>query len=221
MYRAPGFRRIFSWVLFAMLAPATHAQAPAQPHTPDPNKVVRYAFEVAETSFDPPRISDLYSNIINSAMFDAPLEYDHLARPVKLKPNTLVSMPDVSADQKTITLKVKPGIYFADDPAFNGKKRELVAEDYVYSIKRLMDPTLTATQLGEVEDTILGASEYTAKARKAGKLNYDEPLEGLRTLDRYTLQIRLTKPKFIFIFLLADCRVACAVARENFKSWVN
>lgn len=214
MYRASGFCRIFLWFLFAIVAQATHAQAPVQPYAPDPNKVVRYAFEIAETSFDPPRISDLYSNIINSAMFDTPLEYDHLARPVKLKPNTLVAMPEVSADQKTITLKVKPGIYFADDLVFKGKKRELVAEDYVYSMKRLMDPTLTATQLGEVEDTILGASEYTAKARKAGKLNYDEPLEGLRTLDRYTWQIKLTKPKFIFIFLLADCRIACAVARE-------
>jgi ABC-type transport system substrate-binding protein len=214
MHRAPLFGRIFSLVLLAVIATATRAQPTAQPYAPDPNKVVRYAFEVAETSFDPPRISDLYSNIVNSAMFDTPLTYDYLARPVKLKPNTLVSLPEVSADQKTITLRVKPGIFFADDPAFGGKKRELVAEDYVYSMKRLMDPALTATQLGEVEDTVLGAADYIANARKTGRLNYDEPLEGLRTLDRYTWQIKLTKSKFIFIFLLTDCRVSCAVARE-------
>ena len=73
-------------------------------------------------------------------MFDAPLTYDYLARPVKLIPNTLASMPEVSADGRTYTLHVKPGIYFADDPAFGGKKRELVAADYVYSMKRLLDP---------------------------------------------------------------------------------
>ena len=195
-------------------AVAASLNASASPYKPDPNKVVRYAFEVAETSFDPPRISDLYSNIVNTAIFDPPLTYDYLARPVKLKPNTLVSMPEVSADQKTITLRVKPGIYFADDPAFGGKKRELVAEDYVYSMKRLMDPALTATQLGEVEDTILGADAYIAKARKRGRLDYDEPLEGLKALDRYTWQIKLSKSKYIFIFLLTDCRVSCAVARE-------
>jgi ABC-type transport system substrate-binding protein len=201
-------------IVFAVIASASHAQTTGLPYSPDPNKVVRYAFEVAETSFDPPRISDLYSNIVNSALFDTPLTYDYLARPVKLTPNTLVALPEISADQKTITLRVKPGIYFADDPAFGGVKRELVAQDYVYSMKRLFDPTLTATQLGEVENTILGADVYTASARKAGRLNYDEPLEGLKAIDRYTWQIKLTKSKYIFIFLLTDCRVSCAVARE-------
>jgi ABC-type transport system substrate-binding protein len=123
MHRAHIFARIFSLFSIFAVAIVAHAQTPAQPYAPDPNKVVRYAFEVAETSFDPPRISDLYSNIVNSAMFDTPLIYDYLARPVKLRPNTLASMPEVSADQKTITLRVKPGIYFADDPAFGGKKR--------------------------------------------------------------------------------------------------
>ena len=37
-------------------------------------------------------------------------------------------------------VKVKPGIYFANDPAFKGQKRELVAEDYVYALKRIVDP---------------------------------------------------------------------------------
>ena len=130
----------------ALLAPGAPAKAA------DPAKVFRYAFPVAETSLDPQRISDLYSNILNAGMFDAPLKYDYLARPLKLKPNTLAAMPEISADGLTYTLRVKPGIYFADDPAFGGKKRELVAEDYVYSMKRLMDPKLAAPLLAEIED---------------------------------------------------------------------
>jgi len=183
-------------------------------HAADPNKVFRYAFEVAETSFDPPRISDLYSNIVNSAMFDTPLSYDYLARPSRLKPNTLASMPEVSADGTTYTLRVKPGILFADDAVFNGKKRELTAEDYVYSIKRVLDPRNRASQLGEIEGYIVGSDEAIARARKANKFDYDAPMEGLRALDRYTFQVKLTKPIFIFIYKFADCRVACAVARE-------
>jgi ABC-type transport system substrate-binding protein len=199
---------------FGVLFASNDGRTQSEPYKADPNKIVRYAFEVSETSMDPHRVSDLYSNIVNSVVFDAPLTYDYLARPLKLKPNTLAAMPEVSADQKTITLRVKPGIYFSDDPAFRGKKRELVAADYEYSLKRLMDPRLSAQMLGEVEDTILGADVYTANARKAGRLDYDAPLEGVRALDRYTLQIKLNKPKYIFIFNLADCRVACAVARE-------
>jgi ABC-type transport system substrate-binding protein len=188
------------------LVPAAHAA--------DPNKVFRYAFEVAESSLDPQKVSDLYSNILNSAIFDPPLAYDYLARPLKLKPNSLVSLPEISADGLTYTLRVKPGIFFDDHPAFKGKKRELVAEDYVYSIKRLMDPKMAAPLLSEIEGYIVGSDEALAKARKANKLDYDAPIEGLKAIDKYTWQIKLTKPYYVFIYNLADCRVSCAVARE-------
>jgi ABC-type transport system substrate-binding protein len=180
----------------------------------EPKKIFRYAFEIAETSFDPQRISDVYSNIVNDGIFDSPLGYDYLARPLKLKPNTLAAMPEISADGLTYTLRVKPGIYFADDPVFKGKKRELVAEDYVYTMKRLMDPKLAAPLLAEIEGIIAGSDEALARARKANKFDYDAPIDGLKALDRYTFQIKLTQPFYVFIYNLADCRVACAVARE-------
>ena len=197
----------------ALLAIAGHAAAADFP--PDrARKVLRYAFERAETTLDPQKTSDIYSNFVESAIFETPLDYDYLARPVKLTPLTLESMPEISADGKTYTLRLKRGIYFTDHPAFKGKRRELVAEDYAYSIKRLMDPKLSAPLLGEIEGIIAGSSEAAEKARKAGKFDYDAPLEGLRALDRYTLQIRLTEPFYNFIYNLADCRASCAVARE-------
>jgi ABC-type transport system substrate-binding protein len=109
---------------------------------------------------------------------------------------------------------VKPGIYFADDPAFKGRKRELVAADYVYSMKRVLDPRLAASQLGELEGYIAGSDEALARARKANRLDYDAPIEGLKAIDRYTFQVKLTKPLYVFIYNFADCRIACAVARE-------
>ena len=116
-------------------------------HAADPNKVFRYAFEVAETHLDPQRISDLYSGILCNGIYDSPLRYDYLARPLKLVPNTLAAMPEITDGGRTYTLRVKPGIYFADDLAFKGRKRELTAADYVYSIKRLMDPKYRASLL--------------------------------------------------------------------------
>ena len=43
-------------------------------------------FPVAETGFDPQASSDVYSNHVNRAMFDALYRYDHLARPYKIVP---------------------------------------------------------------------------------------------------------------------------------------
>jgi ABC-type transport system substrate-binding protein len=199
-------RRAFLFLLSGLAAlPALSA---------DPNKVLRYAFEIAETSFDPPRISDLYSNIVNGAIFDAPLAYDYLARPSKLKPNTATGLPEVSADGLTYTVRIKPGIYFADDPAFKGKRRELIAADYVYSMKRVLDPKLRSSQIAELEPHVVGAEEKVSRARKGEKFDYDAPFEGIKALDRYTFQVKLLRPMYVFIYTFADCRISCAVARE-------
>jgi len=207
------FVRTLNYLMLSLASSVIFAQTPT-PYAPDKNKVIRYAFEIAETSMDPQKVSDVYSTIVHNAIFDTPLRYDYLARPSKVVPNTLASMPEVSADYRNYIFRVKPGIYFADHEVFGGKKRELVAEDYVYSIKRLFDPALSAPLLGEVEGYIVGSEEFMKRVRKQNKMDYDTPLEGLRTLDRYTFQIKLNDPKPAFIFTLTDCRVACAVARE-------
>ncbi|MFN5191574.1 MAG: ABC transporter substrate-binding protein, partial [Burkholderiales bacterium] len=190
-------------------------------YVPDKTKVLRYAFEIAETSMDPQKVSDVYSTIVHNAIFDTPLRYDYLARPLKAVPNTLVAMPEVTDNHKTFTMRVKPGIYFADHPVFGGKKRELTAEDYVYSIKRLFDPALTAPLLGEVEGKIVGSTEFMTRVRKANKMDYDTPMEGLRALDRYTWQIKLNETQPDFFYMLTDCRVSCAVAREVVEKYGN
>jgi ABC-type transport system substrate-binding protein len=203
----------FACLLSSLVSLAANAGTPAA-SSADPNKVLRYAFEIAETSFDPHKVSDVYSSIVNNAIFDAPLKYDTLARPAKLVPNTLAAMPEISADFRTFTLHVKPGIYFADHEVFGGKKRELTAEDYVYSMKRLLDPKLSAPMLSEIEGYIVGTDEFLKRIRKADKMDYDAPIDGLRALDRYTFQIKLHDPKPSFVYVFADCRISCAVARE-------
>src|SRR5438105_120963 len=188
-----------------MAAPAPAAAA---------DKTLRYAFPVAETGFDPAQISDLYSSTAVENIFDTPLTYDYLARPAKLIPNTLESLPQVSEGGTLYRMRVRPGIYFADDPAFNGRKRELTAEDYVYSIKRIFDPRLKSPNLYLLEGNIAGMDEVLARSRKANRMSYDTAVEGLRTLDRYTFQIRLKQPNYNFLYYLAFCNLTCAVARE-------
>ena len=119
------------------------------------------------------------------------------------------------ADFRTITLKVRPGIFFADDPAFKGRKRELVAADYVYSIKRHYDPATNSPNLYIFESAqLLGLSELRRKALRDKKpFEYDTPVEGLKVLDKYTWQIRLGKPDPRFVDNLTN-PLAAALARE-------
>jgi ABC-type transport system substrate-binding protein len=202
-------------VAWVMLCGAAGAQ-------PQPQKVLRYAFLIAETTFDPAQISDLYSNTVVAGMFDAPLEFEFLAKPARMRPATLEAMPEVSDDFKTFTFKVKPGIYFADDPAFGGKKRELVAEDYVYSIKRHYDPRWKSPNLYRLEIAqVLGLSELRKKLLTDKKpFDYDTPVEGIRALDRYTFQVKLglTSPRLL-LTLFTDPNVAAAVAREVVEAY--
>jgi ABC-type transport system substrate-binding protein len=202
--------------LLPLLLAGALATAQAQAESPTPQKVLRYAFKVAETGFDPVQVTDKYSKDILGGILDAPLEYDFGARPFKLRPATLSEMPEISADFKTITMRVKPGIYFSDDPAFKGKKRELTAEDYVYSVKRHYDPHWKSGNLYLLENVkIVGLSELRTEGMRAKKpFDYDREVEGLKALDRYTFQIKLGVPDPRFVYQFADAGFLGAVARE-------
>ena len=188
----------------------------AAAHGAEPEKVLRYAIRSAETGFDPAQISDLYSSLMASNMFDALYQYEFLARPVRLRPNTAAALPEASADFKTFTIRVRPGIYFSDDPAFKGQKRELVAADYVYSIKRHFDPRWKSPNYQTLANNqIVGLDALRQAAIRDKKpFDYDAPVEGLRAVDRYTLQIRLAAPNPRLTDALSDPSRTGAVARE-------
>jgi len=123
------------------------------------DRVLHVAFETAETGFDPQALNDNYSYMVCDAIFDALYTYDYFARPPHLIPNTAAGMPQITDGGRTFTIKVTPGIYFADDPAFKGKRRELTADDYVYSFKRIFDPRVRSTSLFIFEHQLAGLDE--------------------------------------------------------------
>ncbi len=179
----------------------------------DPAKVLRIAFPTGETGFDPARVSDLYSNEVNEGIFDRLLTYDYLARPAKLVPMAAEAMPEVSDAGRTYTFHIRKGIYFADDPAFKGKRRELVAQDYVYSFERFVDPKLRSPWGYMFEGRIEGLDAIAEAAKRTGKFDYDAPVSGLQALDRFTLRVRLAKPDYLFLYTAAHVPMG-AVARE-------
>ena len=196
----------------AMFGAPGHAQQP---------KVLRYAFPIAETGFDPAQVTDLYSRTVTPHIFDALYRYDHLARPFKIKPNTAVEMPKVSDDFRVWTIKLRPGIYFQDDPAFKGQKRELTANDYVYSFKRYFDPRWKSPNYPRLsEEGISGMAALRDMALKSKMpFDYDREVDGIRALDRYTLQFKLDEPRPRFLHLLALGDLYGAVAREVVEAY--
>ena len=187
--------------------------------TADPGKVLHVYFVTGETGFDPARVSDNNSATVNEAIFERLLTYDYLARPAKLVPMVTEAMPEVTDNGRTYTFRIRKGILFAPDPAFDGKPRELGAEDFIYSFKRFFDPKLRSPYAFMLGD-IVGLKEAGVRAEKSGKFDYEAPIDGLQALDRYTLRIRLAHTDYDFAFKIAHTSYG-AVAREVIERYAD
>ena len=202
-----------SQLLRAALVAALATAAVGAATAADPSKTLRVAFNAAETGFDPQAGGDAYSNYVNRVIFDPLYKYDYLARPYKIVPNTAAALPTISADGKTWTIPVKPGIYFAGDPVFKGVRRELTAADYVYAWKRVLDPKMRSISNQVFDGKLAGADPVVAGAKATGKFDYDAPMEGLEAIDRYTIRLKLNFPSYDLLSDLTTAATA-AVARE-------
>jgi ABC-type transport system substrate-binding protein len=153
----------------------------------------------APTSLDPVQAANVYANFIVLNAFDTLFSYKYLARPYELKTNLAAAWPEISADGLTYTIRIKQGVHYVDDPAFSGGRgRELVAEDFIYSLKRHFDPASRPQGAWLWSGRIVGLDEW----KQAGS-DYSAEIAGLRTLDDYTIQIKLIKPYPQLLFTLA------------------
>jgi len=196
---------------------ALPAAAVAQPSVHPARKVLRLPLVSPETTLDPPQTnSDLNTSTILSHILEAPLTYDYLARPARLVPATATALPEISGDGRVFTIRIAPGIFFAADPAFKGRPRELTAADYVYAIKRFYDPKYNSSDLYVFETLKLpGLAELRERALKSRQpFDYDTAVDGARVLDRYTFRVTLGMSNPRFVYTLADPSYSGAVARE-------
>ncbi|TFW07897.1 heme-binding protein [Oxalobacteraceae bacterium OM1] len=206
------------WRLGLLVGALVTGAADAATNPADPGKVVNAVFPASDDGFDMVRSINHYSGWISELIFETLLGYDYLARPAKLVPKTAAAMPEVADGGKTFTFKIRPGIHFAPDPVFKGARRELTAADYVYSIKRLVDPANRSPNLTFVGGKIAGLDALAEQAKKSGRFDYDAPVQGLKALDRYTLRIELNAPDYNFLYILANSSLA-AVAREAVETY--
>jgi len=205
--RALAIRSVAFVITFLACVPAFAAD------WADPAKILRIAFPIDVSGFDPAGTQETYATAVEGRIFEPLYRWDYLSRPYRFVPALAVDMPDISPDGRVWTIRIRSGIYFADDPAFNGKRRELTAADFVYAWKRLVDPRVRSPNSDLIEHKLVGIDDAIAKAKTSGRLDYDADIAGLRASDRYTLRLELVEPDYTLLQLF-DAAAFRPIARE-------
>jgi len=184
----------------------------------EPNEMVLYSVMTSKIAgFDVSDIGDYPSARVVGQIFECLYQYHYLKRPYELIPQLAADMPEVSKDGLTYTIKIKKGVYFADDKCFpNGKGRELKAGDFIFAWKRIANIKYICKNWWIFDGKIVGLDEfreYTKSCKDQFSVDYSRAVEGLQTPDDYTIVIKLKKPWPQIVYLLAHQPTA-PVAKE-------
>ncbi len=129
----------------------------------DTERVYRHSFDEAPSSLDPLTASTVYAAFVILNTYDTLYAYKYLERPYKLRPNLAAAMPERSDDGLVLTIPIRQGVRYVDDPVFpNGTGREVTAHDVIYSLQRHFDPKLLSQGAWLWRDRIVGLDEWGA-----------------------------------------------------------
>lgn len=167
-------------------------------------------------SLDPGNIGDTSSAAVASQIFECLYDYHYLKRPYELIPNIAKEMPRVSENGLVYTIKIRENVFFTEDECFGGKKRELTVNDFIFAWKRLANIKYLSRNWWVFDGKIAGLDEfreYTKTVSNEDEVDYCRTVEGLTAIDKYTLQVKLTKPWPQFLYMLAHLPTA-AISKE-------
>lgn len=168
----------------ATVAPTSAPQptTAAQPATP---KVIRMRITRDPKSLEPGLFSELITGYIANDMHAQLLRFDDKNQPVPY----IAKSWQVSSDGLTYTFNLRNDVKFQ-----NG--RTVVADDFVYTFTRDLDPRVKAA-IGPTDfSNVKGAKEYIAGTAKT--------VEGFQAPDATTFKIVLTQPEPAMLMRLAS-----------------
>jgi peptide/nickel transport system substrate-binding protein len=105
--------------------------------------------------------------------------YSNKPNSVEPTPDLASGAPEISADNKTVTVHLKEGIHFS--PPVN---REVVAEDVAYAIERGANPNVANPYLQSYFSSVEGVPTATGG-----------PIKGIETPNKHEIVFHLTEPK--------------------------
>jgi ABC-type transport system substrate-binding protein len=169
--------------------------------------VLYSALSAKVRSMDPGDIGDVISAKVTGQFFECLYQYHYLKRPYEIIPQLAESLPEISEDGLTYTIKIKKGVRFVDDECFaGGKGRELKSSDFVFAWKRIANIKYLSQNWWIFDSKIVALDEFREYTKTCGSMSdvdYSRQVEGLQAPDDYTLVIKLTKRWPQIVYLLA------------------
>jgi oligopeptide transport system substrate-binding protein len=196
-------------------------------------KILYSVFVDRPKHLDPAQSYTTDEAVFTRQIYEPPLQYHYLKRPYELIPLTATAVPRPhtitrgGATYSVYEIRIKPGIHYQPHPAFNPAHlaldpaaigrlkspydlpahttRELVADDYIYQIKRLAHPHLHSPIFGLMSEYIVGLKEYAERLKKAAKPGEwldlrAHPLPGVERVNSHTYRVTLkgSYPQFVY-----------------------
>ena len=226
-------RRLWLVTVLALLLAACGDGVLNNPYTAaDDGKNILYsAFLERPKHLDPAQSYASDEAVFTRVIYEPPLQYHYLKRPYQLAPLTATEVPqprEIEGGKFTVyEIRIRPGIRYQPHPAFNPRHqaldrktieilrspydlpdlatRELVADDYIYQIRRLAHPRLHSPIFGLMADYIVGLREYSERLKKLPEVGAwlelrSYPLGGVERVDSHTFRIKLKGryPQFVY-----------------------
>jgi oligopeptide transport system substrate-binding protein len=195
------------------------------------NPTIRFdSYRAKVSSIDPVTCGDTTSAMVQGYIYEGLYTYHYLKRPLELEPLLADAMPTVSDDGLVYTIPIRRGVMFSRNPCFgedtHGRwaTREVTAHDFVFAFKRTADPLIDEGGLARtfLLNRVVGFHDYYTSLIDNTTRNisrYDAPLEGVRAIDDYTLEIRLVEPFPQLVYVLALNNVA-PIPPEAVRYWL-
>ncbi len=141
--------------------------------------------------FDPAKMT-FYTTSIYGDIGETLFQYKYTTDTYQLEPCIAKSMPVVSDNGLVYTIKLRKDAFFYDPlkKIFpKNKGRAVIAQDFVYSIKRLADPANKSGGWLFFDGRIKGLNKWVENGA-----DYKKQIEGFKALDNNTIRLVLTKP---------------------------
>jgi peptide/nickel transport system substrate-binding protein len=126
---------------------------------------------------------------------------------VKPVPDLAEGEPEISADNKTITVHIRKGVKYA--PPVN---REVKAADIKYAFERAFSKEVPSGYAGTYFNSIVG----TPKEANSGDI---KPISGIETPDDYTIVFKLKEPQAPLVSQALVMPITVPVPEEYASKW--
>lgn len=170
----------------------------------DSEKSITFVLHNEPDGIDPNVTSNSFASPFLTNCFEGLVTYNENS---ELVPGLAESW-DISEDGKIYTFHLRKGLKWSDGTPLN-------ANDFLYSIQRVLKPETTAQYLTMVTDYIENAQEVFDGAKNIDEL-------GVKAIDENTLEIKLKDPAPYFLDILSMnvyCPVQEATVEANGEKW--